>query len=80
MSVNFPRRPDVVTILWQRNLLTPLVPTIVEATVIGSAKPCKLNAGEPLIQAGICLLSNRFVLVSHIDLGIFGISEYVRLF
>ncbi|MGE8080881.1 hypothetical protein [Peribacillus loiseleuriae] len=75
-----PRRPDVVTILWQRNLLTPLVPTIVEAAVIGSAKPCKLNAGEPLIEATICLLSNRFVLVSNIDLGVFGISEFVRLF
>ncbi|MFJ7976615.1 hypothetical protein JNUCC23_09360 [Peribacillus sp. JNUCC 23] len=80
MSASIIRRPDVVTILWQRNLLTPFTPTIVEATVIGSAKPCNLNAGQSLITASICLLSNRFVLVSNIDLGVFGISEFVRLF
>ncbi|MBA9029093.1 hypothetical protein HNP81_004437 [Peribacillus huizhouensis] len=80
MSGITPRRPDVVTILWQRNLLTPLTPRIVEATVIGSAKPCDLSAGQSLITASICLLSNRFVLVSNTDLGIFGISKFVRLF
>lgn len=81
MSVTIPRPPDVVTILWQRNplmLLTP--PTIVKAAVIGSANSCNLKPGDPLIPAAICLLTNRFVLVSNIDLGIFGISEFVRLF
>jgi hypothetical protein len=40
-NVSIPRPPDVVTILWERNPLDRQAPrTVVEATVIGSAKPC----------------------------------------
>lgn len=80
-SINIPRPPDVVTILWQRNPLRPLEPrTIVQATVIGSADPCKLKEGRQLRQAVTCLLANRFLLVFNLDLGVFGISVFVRLF
>ncbi|OIK09912.1 hypothetical protein [Bacillus sp. MUM 13] len=76
-----PRQPDVVTILWQRNPLRPLQPrTIVDATIIGSAKPCRndLDEGSRLRDAVACLLRNGFLMVSSTDLGIFGASVFIR--
>ncbi|SFC64794.1 hypothetical protein SAMN05443252_10560 [Bacillus sp. OV322] len=78
---NTPREPDVVTILWQRNPLRLLEPrTIVEATIIGSANPCRndLDEGSRLRDAVACLLRSGFLLVSSTDLGIFGVSVFIR--
>ena len=49
-DVSIPQPPDIVTILWQRNPLDLQAPrTIVEATIIGSARPCRR-----LLQTNYC--------------------------
>jgi hypothetical protein len=80
--VSVPRQPDVVTILSQRNPLRRRSPrTIVEASVIGSAKPCKrfLRDNERFSCAEECLLDNGFKKVSEENLGgVYKVSVFVR--
>ena len=80
-NVSIPRPPDVVTILWQRNPLDRRAPrTIVEATVIGSARPCQqlLQNGKRYRTAAECLLDNGFKQITNERLGVFGIAVFVR--
>ncbi|CAH0232249.1 hypothetical protein [Peribacillus simplex] len=74
---------DVVTILWERTSLIPLTQrTIVQASVIGSAAPCKntLDPGDSYRAAVLCLLGNRFVQVLNLDSGLSGVAVFIRLF
>ncbi|MCM3774143.1 hypothetical protein M3225_27395 [Priestia aryabhattai] len=80
-NVSIPQPPDVVTILWQRNPLDIRAPrTIVEATVIGNARPCRrlLQTGDVYRIAVECLLDNGFEQVFSERLGVFGVSVFVR--
>lgn len=80
-NVLIPRPPDVVTILWERNPLDRQAPrTIVEASVIGSARGCRsrLQPGRSYRRARRCLLANGFRQVSSEHLGVFGVSVFVR--
>ncbi|MGE7603481.1 hypothetical protein ACQKL5_13485 [Peribacillus sp. NPDC097675] len=80
-SVSIPRPPDVVTILWERNPLKPQSSRrIVEASVIGSAEPCKLSTGRCYRKAVNCLLDNGFVRVTNTHYDVFGVAVFVRLF
>ncbi|KZZ82683.1 hypothetical protein [Bacillus sp. SJS] len=80
-SVSIPKPPDSVTILWQRNPLDRRAPrTIVEASVIGSAKPCQrlLQNGMRYRDAAECLRSNGFEQITSERLGVFGLAVFVR--
>jgi hypothetical protein len=80
-GVSIPQPPDIVTILWQRNPLDIQAPrTIVEATIIGSARPCQrlLQTGDSYRIAVKCLLDNGFEQVFSERLGAFGVSVFVR--
>ena len=80
-DVSIPQPFDVVTILWQRNPLDIQAPrTIVEATIIGNARPCGrlLQTGDNYRIAVKCLLDNEFEQVFSERLGVFGVSVFVR--
>ena len=80
-DVSIPQPFDVVTILWQRNPLDIQAPrTIVEATIIGNARPCRrlLQTGDIYRSAVNCLLDNGFEQLFSERLGVFGVSVFVR--
>ncbi|MFP8644785.1 MULTISPECIES: hypothetical protein [Priestia] len=72
-NVSIPRPP--------RNPLDRQVPrTVVEATVIGSAKPCGrlLAQGQRYRSAAHCLLDHGFEQITAERLGVFGVAVFVR--
>lgn len=80
-NVSIPRPPDVVTILWARNPLRPRsFRTVVDASVIGNADPCRrfLRSGMRYVDARNCLLRNGFRLTSEQRSNVFGVSVFQR--
>ncbi|MFZ3591210.1 hypothetical protein ACOI1C_18690 [Bacillus sp. DJP31] len=80
-EVSIPRQPDVVTILSVRNpLRRRAARRIVEATVIGNARPCGrfLRENERLSLAKKCLLDNGFEKVFEEKSGVYKVSVFIR--
>ncbi|MEH7333692.1 hypothetical protein V7161_13705 [Neobacillus drentensis] len=73
--------PDIVFIFWERNQSDRRAPRrIVQATVIGSANPCRnlLNPNDRFSRAQRCLLDNGFEREIQEEFGNFGVSVFVR--
>ena len=74
-------QPDIVFIIWERNANDRRSPRrIVQATVIGSANPCRnlLERNDRFSRAQSCLLENAFVREFQEVVGNFGVSVFVR--
>lgn len=80
-NVSLPRFPDLVLVSFAKN---PLHPNsrfkVVDACVIGSAKPCNhfLKEGELFHCAKECLLKNGFTVVSRSSTGVSGYELFER--
>ncbi|WP_223592910.1 hypothetical protein [Neobacillus bataviensis] len=73
--------PDIVFIIWERNSSNSRAPRrIVQATVIGSANPCRnlLDRNDRFSRAQRCLLENGFEREFQEVFGTFGVSVFVR--
>ncbi|MGG1676634.1 hypothetical protein ACIFOT_12900 [Neobacillus sp. NRS-1170] len=74
-------QPDIVFIIWERNADDRRAPRrIVQATVFGSANPCRnlLDRNDRFSRAQRCLLENGFVREFQEVFGNFGVSVFVR--